>query len=64
MRSTFHNGDTVRVGTSLRIPMRYRGRTGIVVGKERLNKSTRFFVELPQRATPLAVTASQLTLFE
>ncbi len=56
---SFSNQDTVQVGHAKRIPLRYQGRMGTVVGRE----GTRYLVDFgARRATPLAIAPSQLTL--
>lgn len=62
MRKRFSTNDTVRVGSSVRIPVRYRGRTATVVGRKGKGTGLRYLVSFgTRRAEPLAVAPSQLT---
>jgi ribosomal protein L21E len=53
------NGTEVRLGKNRSVPIRYQGRTGIVVGKTQSNRGVQqLLVDFPgRRATPLAVNA-------
>lgn len=65
MRKTFRTGDTVVVGKSERIPVRYQGRTATVVGREKFGKSFRYLVSFgARRLTPLPVPSTKLALAE
>ena len=59
----FSNNDTVQVGRSKRIPLRYQGRLGRVVGRKGSGTGTRYLVDFgARRVMPLPVAPSQLTL--
>ena len=52
----------VQVGHSNRIPVRYQGRTGQVVGRTGTGSGLRYLVDFgTRRVTPLAIAPSQLT---
>ena len=61
--TTFRVDDAVRIGNNPNIPLRYQGRTGLVVGKTRTGKGFRYQVEPVggRRATPLVLSATSLT---
>ncbi len=62
-RSNFGEGTTVRVGTNRSIPLRYQGRSGVVVGKATTARGAKqILVAFPGRRTsPLAVSARFVT---
>ena len=60
---TFQDNTFVKVGTAKRIPLRYQGRTGLVVGRTGRGRTIRYLVDFgTRRATPLEVSPNQLTL--
>lgn len=59
---SFRTGDTVALSHAQTIPVRYRGRTGFVTGRERFRNGFRYLVEFAgRRANPLPVSARFLT---
>ena len=61
--NTFKIGSEVRLGNQNSIPVRYQGRTGVLVGTERNTAGTlKFLVSFPgRRAMPLPVNLRQIT---
>jgi hypothetical protein len=63
MKKNFRTNDRVRLSGATAIPVRYRGRLGTVVGRERVGNGFRFLVDLgTRRSTPLPVAGRFLTL--
>lgn len=63
MRTTIRKGDFVRVGFDDSIPVRYQGRSALVVKREKAGRGFRYQVEFSnRRVNPLPVPASALTL--
>ena len=60
---TFRNSDIVKIGRAGNIPLRYQGRTAVVVGRERVGRGFRYLVNCgARRVAPLEVAARFLTL--
>lgn len=55
----FKNGTAVQLGKNKSVPIRYQGRTGVIVGKTQSKRGAQhLLIDLaPRRATPLAVNA-------
>lgn len=61
--ASYTEGQTVRVGTSRFIPVRYQGRNGVVVGKATSARGAKqLLIAFPgRRSAPLAVNARFIT---
>jgi hypothetical protein len=62
MSQTIRLGSAVKASQSTTIPVRYRGRVGTVVRRVKRGKGFSFAVDFPQKAEPLVLPASKLTV--